>query len=109
METIELKGREYPLDWNFASEAFMEQAQGVLAQVGNIGKAAVMAVAALRGGDWLFDKNPDWVLAQIGKDGKKMNELSEKVLKVYNEFLEFNGYEQKLEGNQQAPVAGAQD
>lgn len=109
METIELKGKQYKLDWTFTSEAYIEQAAEVLKSVGNIGKAAILAVGALRGGDWTFDKGPDWVLAQIGKDAKKMNELSDKVLKVVNEFNEFNRYEASLEGNAEAPSEGAKN
>ncbi len=113
MERIELNGKEYPLDWTFMSEEYIEQAAGALKMAGNIAKAAIMAVAALRGGNWTFDKGPDWVLGQIGKDGKKMQELSEKVLKVFNEFNELNNYEERLEaqsGNVGSPQeTGAKD
>ena len=95
------------------SEEYVEQLKmsKVLDKVGNIGKAACMAVAALRGGDWTFDKGPDWVLAQIGKDGKKMEELSNKVLALIKEFNDFNDYESNLasKGNAQAPSEGASD
>ena len=113
MTEIELKGKKYPLDWTLMSEEYVEQLKmsKVLDKVGNIGKAACMAVAALRGGDWTFDKGPDWVLAQIGKDGKKMEELSNKVLALIKEFKDFNDYESNLasKGNAQAPSEGASD
>lgn len=103
METIELNGRQYKLDWTIASEGYIEQVADVFKDAASIHKAAILAVGALRGGDWTFDKEPRWVMAQIGKDKKKLNELSEKVLKVLNEYAEFNRYEQSLEGNAEAP------
>ena len=113
MTEIELKGKTYPLDWTLMSEEYVEQLKmsKVLDKVGNIGKAACMAVAALRGGDWTFDKGPDWVLAQIGKDAKKLDELSTKVVALIKEFNDFNNYETSLDtkGNAQAPSEGASD
>lgn len=111
MTEIVLNGKTYPLDWTFMSEEYVEQLTitKVLDKVGNIGKAACMAVAALRGGDWTFDKGPDWVLAQVGKDGKKMEELSTKVLACIKEFNDLNRHEAELQGNAQAPSEGAND
>ncbi len=106
METIKLNGKEYPLDWTFMSEEYIELAAEAMKKAGNIGKAAIMAVAALRGGNYLFDKGPDWVLNAVGKDGKKMNELSEKIVKVLNEFNALNRNEENLEaksGNVESP------
>jgi len=91
MTTIELAGKTYKLDWTFLSQEYMEQSADILKQLkSNIGRAAVMAVAALMGGDYNFDKSPDWVLNAIGKDAKKMNELSEKVSAEFNAFIEAN-------------------
>ena len=110
MTEIELNGKTYPLDWTFMSEEYVEQLKmgKVLDLVGNIGKAALMAVAALRGGDYTFDKGPEWVLAQVGKDGKKMAELTEKVMACLTEFNELN--QRETVGNPEAPVTeGAKD
>ena len=111
MTEIVLNGKAYQLDWTFMSEEYVEQLNQnkVLERVGNLGKAACLAVAALRGGDWTFDKGPDWVLAQIGKDGKKLEELSTKVMACIKEFNELNGRETEQQGNAQAPSEGAKD
>ena len=103
MTEITLNGKTYQMDWTVLSMAYLQNVEkrASFAELGNLTLAAVMIAAALRGGDWTFDKDADWVLSQVGHDLKKLNELSTIANNLLNEFNHLNAVESG--GNVEAP------
>lgn len=66
--------------------------------------SAMLIWAALVGGSEEFDKDPEWVLRQLGRDAKLFAEVATAARKEFESFQRFNGVAQEpdKEGNQTA-------
>lgn len=108
MKTITLNGKDYNVDWNLAAMMSMERAQAQLEDVGitPIMSSVLTMWAAMNGGDETFDKTPQWLLREVGKDMSAWNQACKSVAE---EIADFHSLNEALGNNKEKDQDTADD